>query len=187
MRVLRLLTSILLVGSFASCVGGPGLGAAPAGDHARSGPVDPDLKLGASCRGHLEADRRAAMLPREIRETIVLWPRAGKRTVDGDCQSVTRFTLVNHTGQIVTISFVELPEGAVLPADGWELVVDDGPSRARFRATQTALGSAGEPTGRVWFLESESGPTTSQETLESILSFFDPAAVARAVLTGVAP
>ena len=147
-------------------------------------PVDPDLKIGSSCGGHPAADTRAALLPKSIAETVVLWPRAGKRTVDGTCQSVSRITLVNHTGQVVTVSFIQTDEDAPLPPEGWEVVEDDGPLRARFRVSGDSLGAGGEPQGTSWFIESESAPTTSQETLESILGFFDPAAVARDVITG---
>ncbi len=158
-----------------------------AGPRDSPAPEDPDLALGKTCSGHPKATDRAKRLPTEVRETIVLWPRAGKRTVDGVCQSVTRFTLVNHTGQVVTLSFVQVDEDAPAPPDGWRLIEDDGPPRARFTATQDSLGAGGEPPGSRWFLESESAPTTSQETLESILGFFDPAAVARAVITGEMP
>ena len=161
-----------------------GAGAAVAGD-GRTTPEDTDLS-GGSCSGHAKAADRAARLPTEVRETIVLWPRAGKRKVDGDCQSVTRFTLVNHTGQVVTVSFIQLEEGAAVPADGWE-VIEEAPVRARFRVTQDALGAGGEPPGARWFIESESAPATSQETLESILGFFDPVAVARTIITGEKP
>jgi hypothetical protein len=150
-------------------------------------PIDPDLKLGSSCSGHAKAADRAARLPTEIAETVVLWPRAGKRTVDGACQSVTRFTLVNHTGQIITVSFIETDEDVPTPADGWEVVEDAGPHRARFRVGQDSLGSGGDPADTKWFIESESAPTTSQETLESLLGFFDPAAVARTIITGERP
>lgn len=74
-----------------------------------SRPHDPDLDLGAACPGGPSVDALTATLPSHIKELVVLWPRAGC-TKEGQLPAA-RLTLVNHQGEVLTLTLLLRPRG----------------------------------------------------------------------------
>lgn len=106
--------------------------AASAASKAASESYDPDLKLGASCKGQPSAEALAAALPTYLKELVVQWPRAGKRKDPSGCVSVARLTLVDHQGVITTLSVVLHSGPQPNPEPDYRVIEDDGMPRAVF-------------------------------------------------------
>jgi hypothetical protein len=100
-----------------------------------SQPHDPDLDVGTPCEGGPSIDALTGALPTYVKELVVLWPRAGCTT---DKRSAARFTLVNHQGEILTLTVIVRPKTETSAPKDYRVLRDDGIPRAELEAAPSA-------------------------------------------------
>ena len=149
--------------------------AAVAAPQAPSAPHDVDLKRG-TCSGHPSAGTLLAALPVAVPELVLLWPRV-RRTLDAPCATVSRLTVIDHMGHIVTASWVLRGKGAPPPPEGftawypsdWEEPADGAAERSGPpRNEMVWLPEGGREDLHVVVAGSPSAP---EETLEGVIGF----------------
>lgn len=135
-----------------------------------SRPHDPDLDLGATCPGGPAAESLLATLPDYVKELVVLWPRAGC-TRDGGLPAA-RMTLVNHQGEVLTLTVLLRARGVTAEASDFQVLTDGGAHRAE-------LELAPSPAHPHVLVRVAGAPATPREGLEGPGDFLDlPALVA---------
>lgn len=145
-----------------------GVQAAPV---APSEPDDSDLKSG-TCSGHVSSEELLAALPKSVPELVLLWPRVGRSRVK-PCQSVARLTVVDHSGFMVTASFVLRSADDPAPEEGFRpWYTPEG---------QTSADRQGPPRNEMTWVPDGAGPnvhvvvagapSASEETLEGVIGF----------------
>lgn len=159
----RLLLLVLLVGCAPLQASDP---SEPAG----SRPHDPDL-TDAACPDGPAPEALVAALPTYVKELVVLWPRGGC-TADG--QPAARLTVVNHQGEVLTLTAVAHPKEAPPDPRDYRVVLDDGVPRAVLEWAP----SADHPHIHVRIAGS---PATPRDGLEGSAEFLDLGALVAAV------
>jgi hypothetical protein len=101
-----------------------------------SRPHDPDLDLGATCPGGPAADALVAALPDHVKELVVLWPRAG--CTKGDRHPAARLTLVDHQGEVLTLTVVLRPREVADAPQDYQLIRDGDVPRAELELAPSA-------------------------------------------------
>jgi hypothetical protein len=105
-------------------------------------------------------------LAKDIRELVLLWPRAGTRQEDGACQVVARVTALGHKGVPLSLSRVEVRPGDPRPEDGdRELLTWEMPRRRWVHTPDPALPAQ--------WVEIDGALATGKETVESVLDHMD--------------
>ena len=165
----RRLLLLALLGLLAGCSSSP----TAAGPSEPSGPDDFDLEPGKTCSGHGKAEELLAVVPGWIKELVVLWPRVGRRSDEHGCQTVVRFTTINHQGVLMTLSFVRYDEGKAPSPRDYRLVEEPSP-----RAVLEM-----QPGGQPWLLVEMTGaPSTSRDALEQTAEFVPLETIAEALI-----
>jgi hypothetical protein len=128
-------------------------------EFAGSGPDDPDLKVGGSCRGKPSSAELVSILPTYLKELVVQWPRSGSRKGASGCVSVARLTLIDHQGLVTTLSLELHSAPQSPPQPDYQVVLDDGMPRAELTvlpaptALEVRVVLAGPPSGGRELLE----------------------------------
>ncbi len=155
--------------------------AAPSAPSAPSGPSDPDLAAG-TCRGHASAKEVLASLPTAVPELVVLWPRVG-REAGSPCRSVGRITVVDHQGQMLTVSFVLRGRADPPPEEGFRpwYGQDDSPEEARPGPPRSEMTWLPDGAAQGVHVVVAGAPSVSEETLEGTIGFLSAVPLAGAL------
>ncbi len=144
----------------------PALAAPPT---AASTPHDPDLKIGEPCPDGPTVDALLGALPAYVKELVLLWPRAG---CGDDGASSARLTLVNHQGEVLTLTVAVHARGTTPKALDYRSLPKEPIPRAE-------LESVPSPDHPHILVRVAGQPATPREGLEGAGDFIDlPALVA---------
>ncbi len=133
-------------------------------------PQDPDLDLGKACSDGPSVEALAGALPQHVKELVVLWPRAG--CTRADKRPAARMTLVNHQGEVLTVTVLLRPRSVTDDPADYRVHADGTPPRAELELAP----SADHPHVLV---RVAGQPATPREALEGPGDFLDlPALVA---------
>ncbi len=148
---------------------------------APSEPDDSDLKSG-TCSGHVSSEELLSALPEAVPELVLLWPRVGHTRMK-PCRSMGRMTVVDHSGHMVTASYVVRSTNDPAPDEG-------------FRPWYTSEGQAptdreGPPRNEMTWVPDAAGPnvhvvvagapSASEDTLEGVIGFLSAASIGGAL------
>jgi hypothetical protein len=148
---------------------------------APSEPDDTDLKSG-TCSGHVSSDELLASLPASVPELVLMWPRVG-RSRSEPCQSVGRLTVVDHSGFLVTASFVLRSADDSAPEEGYRpwYTPDGGTTPDREGPPRNEMTWVPDGAGANVHVVVAGAPSTSEETLEGVIGFLSAVSLAGAL------